>query len=104
MESTDRTCGEFGARLAAERVRRRLGSQEEFGALLGMWSGHLGQKRGPVPGETVCRWEKGHRWPGKWHAYCICHMLGLSPGQTVWVLVKAMSLHGHAFALAPPPT
>jgi molybdate transport system ATP-binding protein len=29
--------------------------------------------------------------------------LGLSPGQTVWVLVKAVSLHGHAFALAPPP-
>jgi hypothetical protein len=72
-------CVEFGSRLAAERIRRKLGTQREFGQLLGMWSKHLGDARGPVPVETVSRWEKGHRWPGKWHAYCLCHLMAVPP-------------------------
>jgi hypothetical protein len=72
-------CVEFGSRLAAERTRRKLGTQREFGHLLSIWSKHLGDARGPVPDETVSRWEKGHRWPGKWHAYCLCHLLAVLP-------------------------
>ena len=72
-------CTEFGSRLAAERTRRKLGTQREFGQLLGIWSKHLGDARGPVPDETVSRWEKGRRWPEKWHAYCLCHLLAVNP-------------------------
>jgi hypothetical protein len=72
-------CAEFGEKLAGERRTRKLGTQKEFGILLGRWSRKLGQNRGPVPEETVCRWEKGCRYPGKWYAFVICDLLKMSP-------------------------
>jgi hypothetical protein len=72
-------CEEFGERLARERRARKLGTQKDFGVLLGEWSSNLGRKRGPVPEETVCRWEKGRHWPEEWHAYVLCNVFSTSP-------------------------
>jgi hypothetical protein len=44
-------CREFGARLAWERSRQELGTQKEFGILVGKVSTRPGEKRGPAPEE-----------------------------------------------------
>lgn len=72
-------CREFGEKLALERIQQDWGTQKEFGIMLGLCSTLLGEVHGPIPVETVNRWEKGHRYPDKWIAYCICRLLGLAP-------------------------
>jgi transcriptional regulator with XRE-family HTH domain len=69
---------EFASRLIQERAR--LGcTQAQLGRMLAAESAKLGKPIEPIRKTTISPWERGHRLPDPWYAYCLCSLLRKTP-------------------------